>query len=106
MYFELVILKCYVEKGPIDRFKIGLSDPRSKGPFSIIGLSDPRSIGPFSLKRGPIDRFKIGLSDPRSKGPFSKIGLSDPRSIGIPPKSQEPLLAWVNFYHTWPRGAP
>ena len=52
----------FLEKGPIDRFKIGLSDPRSKGPFS-----------------------KIGLSDPRSKGPFSKIGLSDPQSIGIPP---------------------
>ena len=53
----------FLEKGPIDRFKIGLSDPRSKGPFSIIGLSDPRSIGPFPLKKGPIDRFK---SDPRS----------------------------------------
>ena len=72
----------FLEKGPIDRFKIGLSDPRSKGPFLIIGLLDPRSIGPFPLKKGPIDRFKIGLSDPRSKGPFSKIGLSDPRSKG------------------------
>ena len=51
-----------LEKGPIDRGIIGLSDPRSKGPFRIIGLSDPRS-----------------------KGPFTKIGLSEPRSIGIPP---------------------
>ena len=71
-----------LEKGPIDRGKnrsTGPSDYRTlfheKGPIDqgIIGLSDPRSKGPFRI---------IGLSDPRSKGPFTKIGLSDPRSIG------------------------
>ena len=47
----------------------------------MIGLSDPRSKGPFQI---------IGLSDPRSKGAFTKIDLSDPRSMmGIPPKHKE-----------------
>ena len=44
--------------------KIGLSDPRSKGPFSTIGLSDPRSIG---IPPGPeSSRFLYGISLYRS----------------------------------------